>query len=209
MSLLNVLLLGDKAYVAVDTATFVRGTDHVFDSCKMLPLGSAGVVIAGRGTPDLLYHFGMSLLALVRNMDFDTIQDVMPGLIDDWFNHVNKWYAAMGRENCRPSLSGQQLVVAGWSSREGRMSALSFERPQDATHFAVTRVERELCCPAYEDDLRNLVVPNATAYMQEVAAAQMRTYRSGKLEDGVVIGGALQVAEMTRQRITIFEAGSL
>lgn len=207
MSLINVLLHGDAAYVAVDTAVIQFDTGAVFEGSKMVPMPSAGIVVAGQGTPDLIYHFAMSMVTCLRQMDFDAIQDASPG-IDDWFRRVDAFYASQGKPDASPAHSGQRIVVAGWSMREQRMAGIQFNRPPGAdTSFEVDRIEGQLHTPAYDDDLSGLTVATPEDYMRAVAEAQMRTHRKHKSQP--VLGGRLIVAELRRSQVIVSDLGPI
>jgi len=207
MSLLNVLLRDQKAVVAVDTANVVIATGAIYEGCKMIPLANAGCVLAGRGSPLLLYNFVTWLHCSARSLSFDFIAAEAPTAIDTWFE---QWVALIRGhmpEEHLPTTQNHQLVVVGWSEKVGRMAGLSLTRDRGSdTAFRAEPIDGVYASPAYEEDLSELTVPNEVAYMQAVAEAQVRAYRGGTLDAGFVIGGRLMVAELTRDAVTIRSA---
>lgn len=207
MSMLDVLLQQDSAFVGVDTCLFNFATGQTHEGTKLLAMPGSGVVVANTGTPDVLFHFAMSFNQAAKTVDFDAIREHFTQFIDAWFDKLCSFYPP----EVSPRRGGQRIVVVGWSKRDAAMRGLQFHRQAGDGKFEITDIDGCLSTPAYDEDLSELVVPDHFAYMRAIADARMRDFR-GMGSEGqreCPIGGKLIVAMLTREGTTIRNLGEL
>lgn len=137
MSILNVLLSPSQLLVAVDTLAEDARTGAYSSGAKMLLIPQHNLVMAARGsTQFFLRVYELALQASFR-ADFTMEQlSAELGLVLDqlWPNYVR----AAAEARLPIDHLGTELVLGGWSPRNGRMMATAYAK-NDSTRPAIVQ----------------------------------------------------------------------
>ena len=110
MSILNVVMAPDRAYVAVDTAVVNRAGGRRGHSSKLVPLIELNAVVAVRGHQILLAEIACGCLQMPG--DFDALASVFPDLLTGWYYGL---FAPAEGASGPSDFEQEQVVLAGWS----------------------------------------------------------------------------------------------
>lgn len=216
MSLLNVYLAAHRALVGVDTACGAMPGDAVAQwvaraapgqqmpphVSKLFPIVHADAVIAARGAHTFLLDV-IGPAAACGSVD--ELEDMLPKIIEAAdLAHANRCkYFGLPADVTH---AAQELVLVGWSAREGGMIATVFERKAgQRSAFTVDQVEA--WAAPWETSYGQAIEPRTDHDMLQLARAQVSHFRRD--HPGAPIGGRLIVAEVTRDAIAIRQAGEL
>lgn len=146
MSILNVLLSPSQLLVAVDTLAEDARTGAHSLGAKMLLIPQHNLVMAARGsTQFFLRVYELALQASFR-ADFTMEQlSAELGLVLDqlWPNYVR----AAAEARLPTDHLGTELVLGGWSPRNGRMMATAYAKSDSTRPTIVQRLNGGLASP--------------------------------------------------------------
>jgi len=151
MSILNVLLTPEKLLVAVDTLAEDAMTGRPSSAAKVLLIPQHNLVMATRGSAQFFLRlYELSLQASFR-ADF-TMEQLMAelGLVIEqlWPNYV----AAADRAGIPRDQLHTEIVLGGWSPKNGRMMATAYAKSAQGEPVVVQPLEGGLASPG--DPLR-------------------------------------------------------
>ncbi|RYF76695.1 MAG: hypothetical protein EOO22_01320 [Comamonadaceae bacterium] len=203
MTLLNYWITPKKAIVAVDTqAMILEAPDSLRDLSKMLYLPHANVILAGRGSVDMLY------LAYIRLLQIGTHFDMIRDLLDAHLTTFAK-DAKMQMERHGTALPAmrQELLLVGYSDSSSSMQVRLFTIDLEG---AVTSDDRRhdarpsIAHPVQGQWLKN---PNSIGAMHRLACEQVVWADTDG--SGASFGGRLLYAELTKDSLNMGSVGEL
>lgn len=202
MSLLNIQILDDKAYVAVDTA----GPDGCAVS-KLSILPHAHLVFAARGVLFMTSVIATMWSSRQHDVDFDLVAEQTPGMLDEVLDGVRAQREQAGEDVSVIVDQHQEVAIVGWSKNEGRMAGVLMTRLAGSNRFETRPITSHLS--EMDEDLTDLVVPGYKEYMVTVARAQLRCIRRKYPEAVASTGRSLLLAEVTRRSVTVSDIANL
>ena len=196
MSILNVIVQPERAWVAVDTAGMDGRTGNAIEVSKIVPLAHANLLFAARGAQVVMHNLAAWCMSLEKTADFDLLANFPPGFMDSFHERLMHQCRAQGYE---PAVQEAEIAIVGWSENQQRVASLLFRRSQGAAAYEVTHPEQYIA-PIFDDDaqkrLGEQTVPSMLEYMRLVAKEQMAwAKRYGQASH---MGGRLLLAEVTR-----------
>lgn len=188
MSLLNAWIAPDAAVIAVDTVGMAADGSPLHAS-KLVVVPHLNAVIGIRGQLALL-----TWLAVRANSagfaTFDDLLDAMPGMLAEAAigDHLN----VLGG-----SVPGYEVLVAGWSARQGRIVGRQFIRRDDMPDTSIVRdVDRHIS--PWHASMEGLPIePGGLEQLARGQALFMRTAFDAHC------GGKLTIARLTRDGLTL------
>ena len=204
MSILNVLLRPDQLLVAVDTLAENASTGEVSTGAKLLLIPQHNVVLAARGsTQFFLRMYELSLQASFR-VDF-TMEQLMAelGLVMD-----KLWpaYEKAADEAGLPRTSlGTELVLGGWSPKNGRMAATAYAKHDSAIAAIVQPLDGGLASPG--EPLKG--IPDSFELVDVLAAGRLQAAWLNRTVGRQVAGGRLLIASLSERQAIVQDLGAL
>lgn len=204
MSILNVLLSPDKLLVAVDTLAEDTTTGESSSGAKLLLIPQHNVVMATRGSAQFFLRlYELSLQASFR-ADF-TMEQLMAelGLVIEklWPNYV---IAADRAEIPRDRLH-TEIVLGGWSPKNGRMMATAYAKSADGEPVTVQPLDGGLASPGEPLRTRSASFEMGAVLEAGRLQAEYLNQASGRL----VAGGRLLAALLQRDDLHLRDLGRL
>lgn len=206
MTIINIWVGESRILVGADElASFLDSSGPPHLTGKLLPLPHARSLLTMTG--DYMFMPLLAISALqVRNADFDSLDEALPGYIAQHWQHLQtlpQLPGIAGRE--------QRVFLCGWSATRNRMLVARYRKLPTEADWQRSEIgeagSTEHYSSRWDDDIHGAVPDMSTvARMRAVACAQYRHARS--LQTGTV-GGDFIVAEMTRDTITITRTGDL
>lgn len=181
MSLLNAAIMPGRAIIATDTAFRIGGEEVGRKVSKCFALPHLPLVVAFRGQ----LYFGASLWSGMLHVAarVDEILDHATAIVSESFHLIRRHGAPA------PALGDQQqVVIAAFDERAGRMRGLHLEQQDIAAGFICTEIPSTLYAPG-GDWLNPPENPATAATMIEVARAQVVWVRNNVAD--AAIGGEL------------------
>lgn len=204
MSILNVLLRPDKLLVAVDTLAQDAHTGQQSQGAKLLLIPQYNLVLACRGSAQFFLRIYELCLQASFRADF-TMEQLMAelGLVIDkvWPAYVE----AADRAGLPRSELYTELVLGGWSPKNGRMMATAYAKDAGGAAAVVQVLAGGLASPG--EPLRGR--PDS---FEDAAVAEAGRLQAVYLNDRAgrtVAGGSLLVARLSRGLATVEEIGLL
>lgn len=204
MSILNVILSPDKLLVAVDTLAVDAMTAEHSSAAKLLLIPQYNLVMATRGSAQFFLRlYELSLQASFR-ADFSMEQLMAElGLVIEqlWPNYV----AAADRAGIPREQLHTEIVLGGWSPKNGRMMATAYAKSANGEPVIVQPLEGGLASPG--DPLRG-----ETAGFHHAAvlkAGRMQAAFLNAREGSAVAGGRLIVATLRPSASEVHDLGNL
>ncbi|OCK48104.1 hypothetical protein BA766_21420 [Stenotrophomonas maltophilia] len=196
MSILNVLLTRDHLVVAVDTLAEDAHTGAHSAGAKLLLIPQHNLVLATRGsTQFFLRIYELALQASFR-ADFTMEQlSAELGLVVDqiWPN-----YEKAAAEACLPlDKLGTELVLGGWSPKNGRMMATGYAKSDSQRPCVVQVIGGQLASPG--EPLQAVTPSMAQADLMAHARLQvsyLNDQMGRKVAGGQLLAGFLQKGQM-------------
>lgn len=204
MSILNVLIRPDQLLVAVDTLAENASTGEVSTGAKLLLIPQHNVVLAARGsTQFFLRMYELSLQASFR-ADF-TMEQLMAelGLVID-----KLWpaYEKAADEAGLPRTSlGTELVLGGWSPKNGRMAATAYAKHDSAVPAIVQPLDGGLASPG--EPLEG--IPDSFELVDVLAAGRLQAGWLNRAVGRQVAGGRLLIASLSESQAIVQDLGAL
>ncbi|HDS1519135.1 hypothetical protein [Stenotrophomonas maltophilia] len=204
MSILNVLLTRDHLVVAVDTLAEDARTGAHFAGAKLLPIPQHNLVLATRGsTQFFLRIYELALQASFR-ADF-TVEQLSTelGLVVDqlWPNYEK----AVAEAGLPIEQLGTELVLGGWSPKNGRMMAIGYAKSDSQRPCLVQPIESQLASPG--EPLQALTPSMAQADL--MAHARLQAGYLNEQMGRVVAGGRLLAGFLQKGQAVIKDLGEL
>ncbi|RRU09673.1 hypothetical protein EGJ03_09570 [Stenotrophomonas maltophilia] len=204
MSILNVLLRPDQLLVAVDTLAEDAFTGVPSAGAKLLLIPQHNLVLATRGsTQFFLRIYELALQASFR-ADF-TMEQLMAelGLVID-----KLWpaYEKAADEAGLPRTSlGTELVLGGWSPKNGRMVATAYAKHDSTTSAIVQPLDGGLASPGEPLEGR----PDSFELADVLHAGRLQVAWLNRAVGRQVAGGRLLVATLSESRAVVEDLGAL
>jgi len=204
MSILNVLLNPERLLVAVDTLAEDAITGDPSSAAKLLLIPQHNLVMATRGSAQFFLRlYELSLQASFR-ADF-TMEQLMAelGLVIDqlWPNYL----AAANRAGIPTDQLHTEIVLGGWSPRNGRMLATAYAKNADEEPAIVQPLEGGLASPG--DPLRGR--PSSFEAADVLEAGRLQAEHLNRTWGRQVAGGRLLSALLRRGQIDLQDLGAL
>ena len=204
MSILNVWRTPERVRVCVDTEAYDLITGLRFQMAKVYAFPHANMLIAGRGIGQFTAAFAAGI-EQIASLDFDKMLDGFKEMLEAAHAGVPAYVrAALESMGC-------EMLLAGWSQREGRLLAHVFQRSAGVGGVFVPRnveqgVQPWLLAP-HADLGWNFGVPESDEDLLITARYQVTWHRRNA--PGAPIGGSLVLAELTRDAVTVRTIGDL
>jgi hypothetical protein len=199
LSILNVHIAADESLVGVDTEARNDGGDVILTS-KLFAIPHLFAVIAFRGNMWTCQRSFWELLPPRRERrigSFDELLPHMPEILKA------SWIDAAEME---PEDLGDEAVLSGWSSAQGRVVAMLYDRKVGALDFAASSLSRHHVAPWHEE-LALAPEPACKRSMLELAQAQCELIYAKAPRRAA--GGDFICAQVRRDCIRIEKLGTL
>lgn len=208
MSICNVWLYDDKAFIAVDTACMSQPERTPGEFSKIHVISHLGAVIAFRGENQVALSVLFCALVTIAVRDFDHLVELMP----EFFERA----MAIQRQAGVPDGVNltTEIFLVGWSASRARMAGVRFlfqsEEPLEVTD--PDRFGGQLSpCRTQEESARAQRLPQDSEYL----ADDMKALMAAQIEFGrethpqTAFGGRMLVAIATRYDIQVTDWGDL
>ncbi|WP_329755243.1 hypothetical protein [Stenotrophomonas maltophilia] len=204
MSILNVLLTRDHLVVAVDTLAEDARTGAHFAGAKLLPIPQHNLVLATRGSTQFFLRIYELALQASFGADF-TVEQLSTelGLVVDqlWPNYEK----AVAEAGLPIEQLGTELVLGGWSPKNGRMMAIGYAKSDSQRPCLVQPIESQLASPG--EPLQALTPSMAQADL--MAHARLQAGYLNEQMGRVVAGGRLLAGFLQKGQAVIKDLGEL
>nr|WP_313520894.1 hypothetical protein [Stenotrophomonas pavanii] len=204
MSILNVLLTRDHLVVAVDTLAEDARTGAHSAGAKLLLIPQHNLVLATRGsTQFFLRIYELALQASFR-ADFTMEQlSAELGLVVDqlWPNYEK----AVAEAGLPIEQLGTELVLGGWSPKNGRMMATAYAKSDSSRPSVVQPLDGGLASPGEPLVGR----PDSLAPEDVFAAGRIQAAWLNKQVGRQVAGGRLLAAVLREGQAVVQDLGSI
>lgn len=206
MSLIQILLQPDKAFVAMDTLTDSHlpgaSAPHWHESSKMIPLVAPNAILATRGDGAFLSRIFSHCSTAQRTLEFDSLCDEL----DAHMMGLNLGYEAhqFRRGLAATIAAGNEFHLVGWSERRSAMACLSGH----AIGSSVSKNFREngVIGPALSGALDSRTMFNDSEFLRR---ARQQVEVASAEDPAMPIGGRLLLAELTRTTLSIRDLGEI
>lgn len=204
MSILNVLLSPDHLVVAVDTLAEDAFTGAHSAGAKVLLIPQHNLVLATRGsTQFFLRIYEMALQASFRaDFTMEQLSAELGLVIDQLWPSYEKAAAEAGLPRAQ---LGTELVLGGWSPKNGRMVATAYAKSDSAVPTRVQALAGGLASPG--DPLRGR--PDSFAPADLLAAGKIQAEYLNARSGRVVAGGRLLAALVRERQVVIEDLGQI
>lgn len=204
MSILNVLLDPERMLVAVDTLAQDAITGKTSAGAKLLLIPQHNLVLACRGSAQFFLRiYELSLQASFR-ADF-TMEQLMAemGLVIEklWPEYV----VAADRAGIPRDVLHTELVLGGWSPKNGRMMATAYAKSANGKAVIVQTLEGGLASPG--DPLRGR--PDSFEDAAVLEAGRLQAAHLNQTSATRVAGGRLVSALLQRGSCHLVDLGPL
>lgn len=204
MSILNVLLTRDHLVVAVDTLAEDARTGAHSAGAKLLLIPQHNLVLATRGSAQFFLRIYELALQASFRADF-TMEQLSSelGLVIDqlWPNYEN----AVAEAGLPHEQLGTELVLGGWSPKNGRMMATAYAKSDSQRLTVVRPIVGQLASPG--EPLRA-----ATPSMVQVDLIAHARLQAGYLNEQMgrqVAGGQLLVGFLQKGQAVLKDLGGI
>lgn len=187
MSLLNAWIAPDAAVVAVDTVGQAADGSPLHAS-KLQIVPHLGAVVGIRGQLALLTWLSVRANS-AGFATFDDLLDAMPGMLAEARTAIDHLNVLAG------SAPGYEIIVAGWSDRQGRMIGRQFVKRGDMTASIERDVDHHVS--PWHPSMDGL--PLDPGGLEQLARGQVIFMRGL----GAHCGGKLTIARLTRGAMTL------
>lgn len=204
MSILNVLLTRDHLVVAVDTLAEDARTGAHSVGAKLLLIPQHNLVLATRGSAQFFLRIYELALQASFRADF-TMEQLSSelGLVIDqlWPNYEN----AVAEAGLPREQLGTELVLGGWSPKNGRMMATAYAKSDSQRLTVVQPIVGQLASPG--EPLRA-----ATPSMVQADLIAHARLQAGYLNEQMarqVAGGRLLVGFLQKGQAVVKDLGAV
>jgi len=188
MSLLNFWASPQEAVIAVDTVGMAADGSPL-PASKLLPIPHLNAVIAIRGQLVLLAWLSVRANS-AGFATFDDLLDAMPGMLAEAGAAIDHNLSVLAG-----SMEGHELLVAGWSDRQGRMIGRQYVKRGDMTASIERDVDHHIS--PWHPSMDGL--PTAPHGIEQLARGQVIFMRGL----GAHCGGRLTVAHLSREGLNL------
>ncbi|MNV19122.1 hypothetical protein D3C71_1099730 [compost metagenome] len=204
MSILNVLMTPERAFVAVDTLAQDAVSGEVSEGAKLLLIPQHNVVVAGRGSGQFFLRiYQLCLEASFRNaFSIEQImREVGPVMDQLWPNYVQ---AARDAKLDLDQLQAE-IVIVGWSKAQGRIVGSAYAKSVVEQPTRVAELVGGIAAPGQPlRDLPDSFHPDA------ILAAGRRQAEYVNAEEGRhVAGGRIIAAFLQRGEAIVRDLGAV
>jgi hypothetical protein len=204
MSILNVLLRPDKLLVAVDTLAQDAHTGQQSQGAKLLLIPQYNLVLACRGSAQFFLRIYELCLQASFRADF-TMEQLMAelGLVIDkvWPAYVE----AADRAGLPRSDLHTELVLGGWSPKNGRMMATAYAKDAGGAAAVVQVLAGGLASPG--EPLRGRL--ESLEPVDVLEAGRLQAEFLNRASGREVAGGRLIAASIARGRAEVQDLGEI
>lgn len=197
MSLICAFVTPQAVTVAVDTAV-IASDGSMSSTSKMVPLVHYPAVIAYRGCALFLEMIFSGCHAIGGT--FDDLLEAMPKLLVEVTPQFRRLAQQLGTTDER-LLGTHNVILAGWSERQGRMICRAYAQDSADEGFGVDDIQNMYGAP-WDSSLIALA-PDVMRF----ASAQVRLMHAKAPE--ATVGGRLIVARITKDGLSVQHAGDL
>lgn len=204
MSILNVLLRADQLLIAVDTLAEDAQTGAPSEGAKFLLIPQHNLVLTTRGSTQFFLRIYELCLQASYRADF-TMEQLMAelGLVID-----KLWpaYEKAADEAGLPRASlGTELVLGGWSPKNGRMAATAYAKHDSAVPAIVQPLDGGLASPG--EPLEG--IPDSFELVDVLAAGRLQAAWLNRAVGRQVAGGRLLIASLSESQAIVQDLGAL
>jgi len=197
MSILNILMTPNHAFVAVDTLAQDAVTGEKSEGAKLLLIPQHNIVVAGRGSGQFflrLYHLCLEA-SFRRAFTIEQImREVGPVMDQFWPNYLD---AARAAEMDLDQLQSE-LVVVGWSPTQERIVGTAYSKSNAQCPARVVKLVGGIAAPGQPlRDLPESFEPEA------IRAAARRQAEYLNAEEGQEVAGGRVIAAFLKRGETI------
>ena len=204
MSILNVLLRADQLLVAVDTLAEEALTGAPSAGAKLLLIPQHNLVLATRGSAQFFLRIYELALQASFRADFTMEQLGRElGLVVDqlWPNYEK----AAVEAGLPLEQLGTELVLGGWSPKNGRMVATAYAKSDSSRKTLVQPLEGGLVSPGEPLAGR----PDSFAEADLLAAGKIQAAWLNSRVGREVAGGGLLVAFLKKSQAVVKDLGAI
>lgn len=204
MSILNVLLTRDHLVVAVDTLAEDALTGAHSAGAKLLLIPQHNVVLATRGSAQFFLRIYELALQASFRADF-TIEQLSAdlGLVVDrlWPNYEK----ALGEAGLPIKQIGAELVLGGWSPKNGRMMATAYAKSDSQRPCVIQPIGGQLASPG--EPLQAVTLSMAQTDL--LAHARLQASHLNEQLSRKVAGGRLLVGFLQKGQAVLKDLGEI
>ncbi|CAM4291413.1 hypothetical protein CR156_03495 [Stenotrophomonas lactitubi] len=204
MSILNVLLSADQLVVTVDTWAEDARSGQTSAGAKLLLIPQHQLLLATRGSAQFFLRIYQLCLEASFRADFTMEQlSAELGLVMDqlWPNYVKAVAeAGLPAEHCTT-----ELVLGGWSPKNGRMMATAYAKHDLTVPAVVQPIGGQLASPG--DPLREW--PPSMATQDLLVAAQLQARYLNASMGRTVAGGRLLLGFLKPGQAVVKDLGQI
>lgn len=208
--MLNIAVTPERVIVATDSMVRQPARNAVpvayREATKLVAL-AGGLVLAGRGTVAHMYRVYDEMLRCAPG-DFDTADLYASSILMRSASELQEDMATAGLH----ATSGQEIALAGWSARRGRMVAVVYVQPSPGREFVREALDRE---PIEMRVGHNVWVGAAWPTLPRTpeAMVELSQHQHRELADlfpaDPLTGGRLLVADLTQHGVNLQQLGDL
>ncbi|WP_329889146.1 hypothetical protein [Stenotrophomonas sepilia] len=204
MSILNVLLTRDHLVVAVDTLAEDARTGAHSAGAKLLLIPQHNLVLATRGsTQFFLRIYELALQASFRaDFTMEQLSAELGVVVDQLWQNYEKAAAEAGLPL---EQLGTELVLGGWSPKNGRMMATGYAKSDSQRPCVVQPIGAQLASPG---EPLQATTPSM-AQVELVAHARLQANYLNEQMGRKVVGGSVLAAFLQRGQAVVKDLGSI
>lgn len=204
MSILNVLIRPEQLVVAVDTWAEDAVTGAGSAGAKLLLIPQHNLVLACRGSAQFFLHLYQLCLQASFRADF-TMEQLTKELglvIDQLWPDYERGAVEAGLPL---AALGTEIVLAGWSPKNGRMMATAYAKSPGGRPAIVQPIAGQLASPG--EPLRDL--PASMVQADLLASGRLQAAYLNEQMGRTVAGGRLLAALLQQSKATVSDIGAL
>jgi hypothetical protein len=196
MSLVNIHLQPDRAWIAVDTEVLTANAGKYGHGSKMTLLPQANAVLAIRGLNVVLGFVFTNALAAWPST-FDALVTAVPQFLRQTLDYLDEnAMQLLGRSAEEAHAFDQEVSLIGYSEERGRMCAFVFSSKGSKQVDVFELEERDAHISPWAAAWGEPIDPSTTEYMRFLALFQVD--RGGEMEPTAPLGGQLLLCELTK-----------
>lgn len=204
MSILNVLMTPERAFVAVDTLAQDAVSGEVSEGAKLLLIPQHNIVVAGRGSGQFFLRIYQLCLEASFRKAFSIEQimrEVGPVMDQLWPNYVQAALdAGLGLDQLN-----SEIVVVGWSKTQNQIVGTAYAKSDVESHARVAALVGGIASPG--EPLRG--APDSFEVEAVLAAGRRQAEYLNAQEGRVVAGGRLIAAFLQRGEAVVKDLGTI
>ena len=201
MSLVNIRIVDDCAYIAVDTAMCAIPSNDSFEGTKLLVLPGPNVVLAARGDVAFAKRIFLQYLLRSETQDYDSIAKGLKSTVRKEMDLYDNFQRSHG--NTDPQTGSAEIYLVGWSKRAGKPAACQVKRAGGSVEKE--DLESSITAPGISANLGGARVNGYEGLMMLFAQHQVAEFKS----TGLPLGGRLIFAKLTKDEISIRDLGEI